>query len=300
MTERIDCKQHGIKYGYCEEGGFPNPDGPAEGIATKEDVCANTAERNGTCAQTATDSPHVETASVTSTTETTPAKMNTTVFNESLHAASLACGCNKLGKFPCSICKDAWHQAWDIAEGKISRPVEPAAPVVQIGDKEQAEMERTFGVTDPITSSGTAEETDMQKQMNHDAGLISTLMDDVKRLRKDRDDWCRKYFEMERAQSRSIDQNGEHIKRIQRLERDKDELRSEIKSLSSQPTPVVVRPDMPKAVPFRTRPDGGENLYYRKHEIDAYILSLTAQPAPLPDGQYGPPAAGFTHDLKVG
>lgn len=54
-----------------------------------------------------------------------------------------------------------------------------------------------------------------------------TLEADAHRLRKERDEWRRKYFEMERAQSRSIDRNGEHIKRIQRLERDKDEIRSE-------------------------------------------------------------------------
>jgi hypothetical protein len=52
--------------------------------------------------------------------------------------------------------------------------------------------------------------TDAQKQMEHDAGLIGVLFDDKKNLRTERDNWRRKYFEMERAQSRSIDQNGEH------------------------------------------------------------------------------------------
>jgi len=50
---------------------------------------------------------------------------------------------------------------------------------------------------------------------------------DSKRLRSDRDEWRRKYFEMERAHSQTIDKLGDAIKRIMLLEREKDQIRSE-------------------------------------------------------------------------
>lgn len=74
---------------------------------------------------------------------------------------------------------------------------------------------------------------DFQKQMAHDAGSIDVLMEDKNRLRSERDEWRRRYFFMERAQSACIDKNGEMIKRIQFLEREKDELRDSMSRLKS-------------------------------------------------------------------
>jgi hypothetical protein len=50
------------------------------------------------------------------------------------------------------------------------------------------------------------------------------------RLRKERNEWRRKYFEIERGLSSTIDKNGEQIKRIQWLEKEKDEIRNECKA----------------------------------------------------------------------
>jgi len=78
-----------------------------------------------------------------------------------------------------------------------------------------------WGTPEPLASGYSAEDLGEAEHDNQ------TLEAETHRLRQERDMWRRKYFEMEHAQSRSIDQNGEHIKRIQRLERDKDEIRSD-------------------------------------------------------------------------
>lgn len=78
---------------------------------------------------------------------------------------------------------------------------------------------------------------DFQKQMEHDAGLIDVLTADKNRLRSERDEWRRKYFFMERAQSACIDKNGEMIKRIQFLEREKDELRDSLSRVAPKASP---------------------------------------------------------------
>ncbi len=42
-------------------------------------------------------------------------------FNPELHAASLACDCRKRKDYRCQLCLEAWHQAWDLAEGLITK-----------------------------------------------------------------------------------------------------------------------------------------------------------------------------------
>ncbi len=64
------------------QGGAEVTEEAAEPTPVKEDVCANTAEKSGTYAQAAADVPHVGTASVTSTTATTPAKTSMTESRE--------------------------------------------------------------------------------------------------------------------------------------------------------------------------------------------------------------------------
>lgn len=66
-----------------------------------------------------------------------------------------------------------------------------------------------------------------ERQLKAERAASQGKDEEIARLRTDRDNLRRKYFEMERAQSQSIDQNGEHIKRIQGLERDKDEIRND-------------------------------------------------------------------------
>jgi hypothetical protein len=43
-------------------------------------------------------------------------------FDPELQAASLTCDCRKRKDYHCNLCQRAWNQAWDLAEGKITKP----------------------------------------------------------------------------------------------------------------------------------------------------------------------------------
>ena len=98
------------------------------------------------------------------------------------------------------------------------------------------------------------------------AAPVSVVKETEQRLRNERDDWRRRYFEMEAALSRCIDTNGDHIKRIQRLEREKDEIRNQARidvgraskfSVSGAQIKGMVDRFLSWRLPENFNPDGG-------------------------------------------